>query len=249
MNDRLYRSRDDRMLAGVAGGLAELWDADPSLIRIVWALLIVFTGGIALVVYIVMAIVVPEEDDVPWDARVAPPAPAAPPAAPGVASDPGATPSNAAQALVAAPPPAEAAPGAIAGWAPPSAAAARQAARDQRRAERRAAQAARGDRGGPDAALVIGALLVLVGVVFLLREFLPSIDFDVLWPLILVGLGLVLVVAALGRNRGSDGGRGTGESGTTSAPGTTSGSGATSGSGTTSATGTGGESGTFGGDA
>ncbi len=58
--DRLYRSRDDRMLAGVAGGLAELWGADPSLVRIIWALLVFFTGGIALLVYIVMAIVVPE---------------------------------------------------------------------------------------------------------------------------------------------------------------------------------------------
>src|SRR5512141_1122515 len=63
MTTHLYRSRDDRMLAGVAGGLAELWDADPSLVRIVWPLLVVLTGGIALVVYIVMAIVVPEEND------------------------------------------------------------------------------------------------------------------------------------------------------------------------------------------
>jgi phage shock protein PspC (stress-responsive transcriptional regulator) len=65
MNDRLYRSRDDRMLAGVAGGLAEYWDADPSLIRLVWALLVIFTGGIALLVYIVMAIVVDEDPGVP----------------------------------------------------------------------------------------------------------------------------------------------------------------------------------------
>jgi phage shock protein C len=60
VTDRLYRSTDDRMLAGVAGGVAETLDADPSLIRIVWALLIVLTGGIALIVYVVMAIVVPE---------------------------------------------------------------------------------------------------------------------------------------------------------------------------------------------
>ena len=46
MSTHLYRSRDDRMLAGVAGGLAELWDADPSLVRVIWALLVVFTGGI-----------------------------------------------------------------------------------------------------------------------------------------------------------------------------------------------------------
>ena len=60
MTDRLYRSPDDRMLAGVAGGLAENWNIDPSLVRIVWALLIVLTGGLAFLVYIVMAIVVPE---------------------------------------------------------------------------------------------------------------------------------------------------------------------------------------------
>src|SRR6478609_8673851 len=58
--DRLYRSREDRVLAGVAGGVAEMVDADPSLIRVVWAVLIVLTGGLALLVYVVMAIVVPE---------------------------------------------------------------------------------------------------------------------------------------------------------------------------------------------
>src|SRR3954471_9948676 len=80
MGTRLYRSRDDRMLAGVAGGLAEMWDADPSLVRIVWALLVVLTGGIALVVYVVMALVVPEEPD-GW--RVGAPAASAPPNASG----------------------------------------------------------------------------------------------------------------------------------------------------------------------
>ena len=64
MGYRLYRSRRDRMLAGVAGGLAEMWGADPSLVRIIWALLVVFTGGVALLVYIVMAIVVPEQSPV-----------------------------------------------------------------------------------------------------------------------------------------------------------------------------------------
>jgi len=63
VTDRLYRSSDDRMIAGVAGGVAEMLDADPSIIRIVWALLIFLTGGIALLVYIVMAIVVPERPD------------------------------------------------------------------------------------------------------------------------------------------------------------------------------------------
>ena len=84
MADRLYRSREDRMLAGVAGGLADLWDADPSLIRIGWALLAFFTGGIFLVVYIVMAIVVPDEpyttppSSITADPAVGPPVASAP---------------------------------------------------------------------------------------------------------------------------------------------------------------------------
>ncbi len=61
MNDRLYRSRSDRMLAGVAGGLAEHFDLDPSIVRVGWAILTILSGGIFLLIYIVMAIVVPEE--------------------------------------------------------------------------------------------------------------------------------------------------------------------------------------------
>lgn len=61
MNDRLFRSRSDRMLAGVAGGLAERFDLDPSLVRVGWAILVILSGGIFLLIYIVMAIVVPEE--------------------------------------------------------------------------------------------------------------------------------------------------------------------------------------------
>ena len=60
MNDRLYRSRDERMVAGVAGGLAERLDVDPSLIRVLWVILAVVSGGLFLLAYVVMAIVVPE---------------------------------------------------------------------------------------------------------------------------------------------------------------------------------------------
>lgn len=57
---RLYKSRDDRLLFGVAGGLAEYFDIDPVLVRVGWVLLAIATGGIGLVVYIVMAIVTPD---------------------------------------------------------------------------------------------------------------------------------------------------------------------------------------------
>lgn len=59
MNERLYRSADDRMIAGVCGGVAARLDIDPSIVRVVWALLILPTGFIALAAYIVMWLVVP----------------------------------------------------------------------------------------------------------------------------------------------------------------------------------------------
>jgi phage shock protein PspC (stress-responsive transcriptional regulator) len=48
------------MLFGVAGGMADWLDLDPSLVRLVWALLVV-AGGVGLLLYIIAAIVVPEE--------------------------------------------------------------------------------------------------------------------------------------------------------------------------------------------
>ena len=60
MNRRLYRSRRDSILGGVAGGVADYFDMDPSIVRVVWAVLALVTGGIFLVLYLVMWIVVPE---------------------------------------------------------------------------------------------------------------------------------------------------------------------------------------------
>jgi phage shock protein C len=172
MADRLYRSRHDRMVAGVAGGLAEMWDADPALIRIIWALLIIFTGGIALLVYIVMAIVVPEADDrVPTSATSA--TSTASPAGPSDAPLPAGS-----------------------GWATP------QPSSADSRAFRRAA---RGERGGVSGGMILGGFLVLLGVFFLVREYLPNIDFDWFWPLILVGLGVALLASSLGRGPRSGG--------------------------------------------
>src|SRR5437867_8503955 len=56
---RLFRSRTDRILFGVAGGFAEYLDMDPAFVRIIWALLIL-AGGAGLLLYIVAAIVMPE---------------------------------------------------------------------------------------------------------------------------------------------------------------------------------------------
>jgi phage shock protein PspC (stress-responsive transcriptional regulator) len=171
MNDRLYRSRDDRMLAGVAGGLADLWDADPALIRVLWALLVIFTGGLALVVYIVMAFVVPDE---PWGA--------APPGA-FAAAEPGADPVAGSGAE----------PVAGAGWVNPA-----PSLRESRREARAARRAARRSSGAP-AGMIGGLVLIAIGGFFLARQFLPQLDFDWFWPLILVAIGVVLLISAIGR--------------------------------------------------
>jgi phage shock protein C len=57
---RLYRSREDRMIAGVCAGLAEYLGIDPTVVRLLFALTFFFAGG-GLLVYIVMALIVPEE--------------------------------------------------------------------------------------------------------------------------------------------------------------------------------------------
>ena len=62
MNRRLYRCRHDRRLAGVAGGIAEYFDADPTLVRLLWVLSI-FLGGTGILVYLALAIIVPLEPE------------------------------------------------------------------------------------------------------------------------------------------------------------------------------------------
>jgi len=60
VNRRLYRCYHDKRIAGVASGLAEYFDIDPTIVRILWIVSFLF-GGLGLVLYIAMAIVVPLE--------------------------------------------------------------------------------------------------------------------------------------------------------------------------------------------
>ena len=60
---KLYRTEGkDAMVAGVCGGIAEYFNIDPSLVRLVSAVLF-FAGGLSFWVYIVAAIVVPKKSD------------------------------------------------------------------------------------------------------------------------------------------------------------------------------------------
>lgn len=57
--NKLYRSRTDRMLAGVCGGLGEYFGVDSSLVRLALVMLVVF-GGTGILAYIIAWIVIPE---------------------------------------------------------------------------------------------------------------------------------------------------------------------------------------------
>ncbi|HSP55181.1 MAG TPA: PspC domain-containing protein [Dehalococcoidia bacterium] len=58
---RLYRSRSDRKIAGVLGGIAEYFSVDPSWVRIAYVILMIVTGVVPLAfLYIVMMFVVPK---------------------------------------------------------------------------------------------------------------------------------------------------------------------------------------------
>jgi len=155
MADRLYRSREGTVIGGVAGGVAEALDVDPSIVRVVWVLLAFLTGGIAALVYLIMLIVVPQAPE-----GEAASAPGVPPV-----GSAGTTPGTASASEMAS-------------GAPVA----------RRTGTRR-------NTGG--GGLVFGAILILVGAYFLVREYVPAIDLDVVWPVAVIVIGGLLVLTAL----------------------------------------------------
>ena len=162
MNRRLYRSRQDSVLGGVAGGVAEYLDVDPSIVRVIWAVLAIVTGGLFLVLYIVMWIVVPEGSPPPIPAA----ANASPPA------------EGSSDAEAPAQPDASAPAASAPSWSP-----------DQ-------APAGRSGLGG---AVIFGLILIGIGAWFLVDQYLPAFDRDLIWPIALIALGAALLVVSLTR--------------------------------------------------
>ena len=172
MNRRLYRSTDERVLAGVAGGVAEYFDLDPALVRVAWALLILASGGIFLLLYLVMWFVVPEAppgmlSGQPWDGSE-----------PGATGSPeGATgePAAGSDAGAAGVPP----------MGPPSVA--------EQWVGRRRRRRHRSGGGG----ILIGSFLVLLGAWFLAQEYVPWLRSADLWPIALILVGAALLIGAM----------------------------------------------------
>ena len=61
---KLVRSKANRMLCGVCGGIGEYLNVDPTIVRLIWLLCSMASCGTGLLVYIVAAIVIPEDNDI-----------------------------------------------------------------------------------------------------------------------------------------------------------------------------------------
>jgi len=61
MEKRLYRSKKDRRLCGVCGGIAEYFNLDPTIVRLIWLLLIIISAGKAIIIYLICCFLIPEE--------------------------------------------------------------------------------------------------------------------------------------------------------------------------------------------
>jgi len=148
MNQKLYRSRTQKVFGGVCGGLGEYFNLDPVLIRVVFVIL-VFLHGFGLLMYLIMLIIVPQKPIVwqmPDDAQ--PPENQPETAQP---SEPAEIPSETFQL-----------------------------------------------KKEPSKGRVIaGIVLIVLGVVFLFENIWPFFDFEDFFPLILVGIGVVILWNAL----------------------------------------------------
>ncbi len=60
LNKRLYRSKKERMLCGVCGGIAEYFNVDPTLIRLLWVVVSLTACGTGLLAYLIAAVIIPE---------------------------------------------------------------------------------------------------------------------------------------------------------------------------------------------
>ena len=63
MTKKLYRSRTDKKLFGVLGGLAAYFNIDPTVLRVIYVLLSVFVIGCPVIIYLIAALIIPEEPE------------------------------------------------------------------------------------------------------------------------------------------------------------------------------------------
>ena len=59
MEKKLYRSRQNRMLGGICGGIGEYLNVDPTVVRLLWVLF-TFVGASGLLAYLICLLIIPE---------------------------------------------------------------------------------------------------------------------------------------------------------------------------------------------
>jgi phage shock protein C len=62
-NKKLYRSEKEKIIFGVCGGLANYFEIDPVIIRMIFLFLLFTSNGVGLLLYLVLALIVPKETD------------------------------------------------------------------------------------------------------------------------------------------------------------------------------------------
>ncbi|WP_130805895.1 PspC domain-containing protein [Senegalia massiliensis] len=130
MEKKLYKSSTDKIIDGVCGGIADYFEIDSSIVRLVWALTI-FIGGTGVFLYIIAAVILPRDRE-------------------------------------------------VTGYS------------NSNHVEGEHTNYNRKDNSNSKRTL--GLILIGVGIFLFFRRFFYIFDFEYIWPLILVGLGVFLIV-------------------------------------------------------
>lgn len=148
MNQKLYRSRTQKVLGGVCGGLGEYLNLDPVLIRVVFVVL-AFFHGFGLILYVIMLVIVPQKPIV-WQM----PGETSP-----IDTSTNASTNEAQQSTVF--------------------------------------ETLQVKKEPSKGKVIAGIVLIVLGIIFLFENIWPIFDFENFFPLILVGIGIVILWNAL----------------------------------------------------
>lgn len=144
MAKQLYRSKHNRLVSGVCGGIAEYLDMDPTLIRLVWVI-ITMMGGIGFIAYLVSVVIIPEN---PYGSHVH-----------GVEK----TPENDVTATEY--------------------------------------HAHRPEGISRKNRILAGVFFIGLGIIFFMEQYFYWMDFEKLWPLLLIVLGVYIIYRGKGENK------------------------------------------------
>ena len=67
MNRKFYKMRRNRMISGVLAGLSDSWDLDVTLVRFVFAIFTIANFGLGIIIYIILAYILPTKEDIEAD--------------------------------------------------------------------------------------------------------------------------------------------------------------------------------------